>query len=183
MNVLFLFLSDHQVAFAQAGFPVFSNARNHRYDDTVPILIPHANADHIKIIPHQKSTKNYDGNGYIITNANCSSTGLVVALRPIFDHFGIDKMIVFTMQVSFSPCLLFCCMRFSGTSIHAQLASSSGIQAISGAGYPGVASLDILDNVVPYISGEEPKMELEPNKVVLGLCMVGSRCSFNGLRF
>lgn len=123
-------------AFAKAGIPVFSNARNWRYDSQVPILVPHANPQHLDIVPFQKKAKEFPGNGYIVTNANCSSTGLVVALKPIMDAFGIEKLIVFTMQ------------------------------AISGAGYPGVSSLDITDNVVPYISGEEPKMEMEPQKML-----------------
>jgi len=122
---------DIEASFASSGFAVFSNARNFRYDAHVPILVPYVNADHLDIIPHQRTAKNFK-QGYIVTNANCSSTGLVVALKPLVDKFGVDKVLVFTMQ------------------------------AISGAGYPGVASLDITDNVVPYISGEEPKMELEP---------------------
>ena len=96
--------------FAKAGFAVFSNAKNHRYDDDVPILIPHANASHLDIIPHQQKMRGYT-TGFIVTNANCSSTGLVVPLKPILDNFGIEKMFVVTMQ------------------------------AISGAGYPGASSL------------------------------------------
>jgi len=125
-----------EMNFAKSGFPVFSNAKNHRYDRTVPILVPQANASHIDIIPAQKAEKQFPGNGYIITNANCSSTGLVVALKPLLDKFGLSKLLVFTMQ------------------------------AVSGAGYPGVASLDIVDNVIPFISGEEPKMEMEPQKIL-----------------
>jgi aspartate-semialdehyde dehydrogenase len=75
-------------------------------------------------------------NGFIVTNPNCSTTGLVVALKPIEDAFGIEEAVVFTMQ------------------------------AVSGAGYPGVASLDILDNVVPFIDGEEDKIEIETRKIL-----------------
>lgn len=127
--------------FAAAGFAVFSNAKNHRYDSDVPILLPHANADHLNIIKHQKSYSN--GKGFIVTNANCSSTGLAIALAPLHKAFGLERLFVVTLQ------------------------------AISGAGYPGVASLDILDNVVPYISGEEPKLEMEPQKI-LGTCTESS---------
>lgn len=121
---------------ARGGIKVFSNARNHRYDSRVPILIPHANPEHIAIVPSQQRAQGYTSGGYIVTNANCSSTGLVVALRPLQDAFGLESLFVTTMQ------------------------------AISGAGYPGVSSLDITDNVVPYISGEEDKMEMEPQKIL-----------------
>ena len=103
---------EFEEALAQAGIAVFSNARNHRYDPRVPILIPHANSEHLDILPAQIAEAGYPAGGFIVTNANCSSTGLVVALRPLRDRFGIEAMFVTTMQ------------------------------AISGAGYPGVASLD-----------------------------------------
>eukprot|EP00274_Cyanoptyche_gloeocystis_P008489 CAMPEP_0196662960 /NCGR_PEP_ID=MMETSP1086-20130531/51021_1 /TAXON_ID=77921 /ORGANISM="Cyanoptyche gloeocystis , Strain SAG4.97" /LENGTH=436 /DNA_ID=CAMNT_0041998597 /DNA_START=85 /DNA_END=1395 /DNA_ORIENTATION=+ len=125
-------------SFAQAGSAVFSNAKNHRMDDDVPILIPHCNADHLDIVAHQKKIRGYD-KGFIVTNANCSSTGLAIALKPIDDAFGIDCFMVVTMQ------------------------------AISGAGYPGLPSMDILDNVVPFIGGEEEKMESEPQKILAKL--------------
>mmetsp|Transcript_268 Transcript_268/g.513 ORF Transcript_268/g.513 Transcript_268/m.513 type:complete len:358 (+) Transcript_268:101-1174(+) len=131
-----------EIAFAKRDIPVFSNARNHRYDPDVPILIPGANANHIDIIPSQRKNQGYK-RGFIVTNANCSSTGLVIALKPLEEAFGIDQCLVVTMQ------------------------------AISGAGYPGVPSLDITDNVIPYIDGEEPKMEKEPQKI-LGLLKDGS---------
>ena len=73
--------------------------------------------------------------GCIITNPNCSIIGLALALKPIHDKFGIEAVNVVTMQ------------------------------AVSGAGYPGVSSLDIIDNVVPFIGGEEDKMEKEPLKI------------------
>jgi aspartate-semialdehyde dehydrogenase len=122
--------------FAAAGYPVFSNAKNHRYDADVPILIPHVNASHLDIVPHQRKTRGYPAKGCIVTNANCSSTGLVIALKPLLDAFGLAKLFVVTMQ------------------------------AISGAGYPGVSAMDIYDNVVPYIGGEEPKLQKEPAKIL-----------------
>ena len=120
--------------FAQAGYVVSSNSRNHRMDPDVPLLIPEVNAEHLDIIPLQK--KRWGSDGYIITNPNCSTIGLVMALTPLYKRFGIDKILVTTLQ------------------------------ALSGAGYPGVPSLDIIDNVVPFIGGEEAKVESEPLKIL-----------------
>eukprot|EP00026_Physarum_polycephalum_P003831 Phypoly_transcript_03847.p1 GENE.Phypoly_transcript_03847~~Phypoly_transcript_03847.p1 ORF type:complete len:367 (-),score=66.07 Phypoly_transcript_03847:50-1150(-) len=122
-------------AFAQFGIAVFSNSKNHRYDPDVPILVPEVNVPHLDIVRFQQQQRKFKG-GFIVTNPNCSTTGLVVALKPIEDAFGIDEAVVFTMQ------------------------------AVSGAGYPGVASMDILDNVVPYIDGEEEKLEKETRKIL-----------------
>jgi len=122
--------------FAKIGFAVFSNAKNHRMDDDIPILIPEVNPEHLQLVNHQQ--KKRDWKGFIVTNANCSSTGLVIALKPLMDRFGIEQVIVFTMQ------------------------------AISGSGYPGISAMDMCDNIYPYISGEEEKMEIEPKKI-LGL--------------
>ncbi len=79
-----------------------------------------------------------DWNGFIVTNPNCSTTHLVSALHPLHERFGVSKVFVVTMQ------------------------------AVSGAGYPGVSSMDILDNVVPYIGGEEMKMEQKEPQKLLG---------------
>lgn len=121
-------------AFAKAGIPVISNAKNYRQDPTVPLLVPEVNPDHIELIPTQKFTE--DGSGWIVTNPNCVAVPLSLALKPIYDAFGISALQVTTMQ------------------------------AISGAGYPGVASLDILGNVVPFIGGEEPKIAPETQKLL-----------------
>ncbi len=121
--------------FARAGYVVSSNARNHRFDPDVPLLVPEANPDHLDILPMQRARHGY-GKGCLVTNPNCSTIHLVLALKPLYDAFGISKLMVTTMQ------------------------------ALSGAGYPGVPSLDILDNVVPYISGEEEKVESEPLKIL-----------------
>lgn len=121
-------------AFAEAGIPVISNAKNFRMDPTVPLLVPEVNPDHIELINHQTFTK--DGSGWIVTNPNCVAVPLSLALKPIYDAFGIESMIVTTMQ------------------------------AISGAGYPGVPSLDILGNLVPFIGGEEPKIAPETHKLL-----------------
>jgi aspartate-semialdehyde dehydrogenase len=121
--------------FARAGYPVVSNSRNHRMDADVPLLIPEVNAAHLDAIPLQQKNRGYD-TGFIVTNPNCSTAGLVLVLKPLADAFGLEKIFVVTLQ------------------------------AISGAGYPGVASMDIQGNVVPFISGEEEKMEAEPQKLL-----------------
>jgi len=125
---------DIEEEFAASGKAVFSNAKNHRMDPDVPILIPAVNASHIGLIEYQRRKRGWD-KGFIVTNANCSTTALCLGLKPILDRFGIEAMIVTTMQ------------------------------AISGAGYPGLPSMDIIDNVVPFIGGEEPKMESESLKI------------------
>jgi aspartate-semialdehyde dehydrogenase len=121
--------------FARAGYPVISNSRNHRMDSDVPLLIPEVNASHLDAIPLQQKNRGYDS-GFIVTNPNCSTAGLVLVLKPLADAFGLEKLFVVTMQ------------------------------AVSGAGYPGVASMDIQGNVVPFIGGEEEKMESEPQKLL-----------------
>ena len=121
--------------FARAGYPVVSNSRNHRMDPDVPLLIPEVNASHLGAIPIQQKNRGYD-TGFIVTNPNCSTAGLVLVLKPLADAFGLEKIFVVTLQ------------------------------AISGAGYPGVPSLDIQANVVPFIGGEEEKMEAEPQKLL-----------------
>jgi aspartate-semialdehyde dehydrogenase len=128
---------------ADAGFAVCSNASGHRMDPDVPLLIPDVNPDHTGLIDTQRKRRLAMGKraadgraGFIVTNPNCSSTHLVCALKPLHDAFGLTAVNVVTMQ------------------------------ALSGAGYPGVASMDILDNVVPYIGGEEEKIEIEPRKLL-----------------
>jgi aspartate-semialdehyde dehydrogenase len=120
--------------FAKAGYVVSSNSRNHRMVDDVPLLIPEVNAEHTAIIEQQK--KRFNNKGYIVTNPNCSTIGLVLALAPLHKKYSIKKMFVTTLQ------------------------------ALSGAGFPGVPSLDILDNVIPFIGGEEAKMESESLKLL-----------------
>ncbi|QQS37475.1 MAG: aspartate-semialdehyde dehydrogenase [Ignavibacteriales bacterium] len=119
-----------ETAFANAGYIVVSNSKNHRMDIDVPLLVPEVNGDHLELIKIQK----FNG-GCIVTNPNCSVIGLVIALKPLLDNFGLEAVNVVTMQ------------------------------ALSGAGYPGVASLDCIDNVIPFIGGEEPKVEAEPRKI------------------
>ena len=120
--------------FAAAGCAVISNSSAFRMTPNVPLVIPEVNADHLHLIEEQPWRK--ESGGYIVTNPNCSTIGLVMALKPIEERFGIETIFVTTMQ------------------------------AVSGAGYPGVASMDILDNVVPYIGSEEEKMEAETLKLL-----------------
>jgi aspartate-semialdehyde dehydrogenase len=115
--------------FAEAGRAVLSNSSAFRMTPNVPLVIPEVNAEHLHLIEEQPSRR--ASGGYMVTNPNCSTIGLVMTLKPLEERFGIEKIFVSTMQ------------------------------AVSGAGYPGVASMDILDNVVPYIGSEEEKMEAE----------------------
>ncbi len=123
-----------EAAFAAAGYVISSNARNHRMDEDVPLVLPEVNPDHLQLIEVQRRRREWSG--AIVTNANCVAIPLSLALKPLDDAFGVEKVFVVTMQ------------------------------AISGAGYPGVAALDIVDNVIPFISGEEPKVESEPLKLL-----------------
>jgi aspartate-semialdehyde dehydrogenase len=119
---------------AEAGYAVFSNASSHRMWPDVPLLIPEVNHDHIGLVEVQRQQRGW--RGFIVTNPNCTSSGLTVALRPLLDAFGLRRVFAVSMQ------------------------------ALSGAGYPGVASLDALDNVIPNIGGEEGKVETEPLKML-----------------
>src|ERR1700676_5492799 len=120
--------------FAAAGCAVISNSSAFRMQADVPLVIPEVNPDHLNLLETQSWRK--QSGGYIVTNPNCSAIGLVLALKPLADRFGLESVFVSTMQ------------------------------AVSGAGYPGVASLDILGNVVPYIKGEEEKLEAETLKLL-----------------
>jgi aspartate-semialdehyde dehydrogenase len=121
-------------AFARAGALVFSNAGAFRMSPEVPLLVPEVNADHLGLLDIQRHHHGWTGG--IVTNANCTATVLVMALAPLQAAFGIEAVMMTSMQ------------------------------AISGAGYPGVASLDILGNVIPFIRNEEPKVEEETPKML-----------------
>jgi len=125
---------DLEPQFAAAGCAVVSNSSALRMQSDVPLVIPEVNSDHIKLIECQTWRRN--SGGYVVTNSNCSAMGLVLALAPLYQRFGLETVMVVTMQ------------------------------AVSGAGYPGVASLDILGNVIPYIAKEEEKMEEETQKLL-----------------
>jgi aspartate-semialdehyde dehydrogenase len=120
--------------FAAAGCAVVTNSSALRMQGDVPLVIPEVNHDHIKLIECQAWRKK--SGGFVVTNPNCSAIGLVIALAPLQQAFGLDTVMAVTMQ------------------------------AVSGAGYPGVASLDILGNVIPYIAKEEEKMEEETRKLL-----------------
>jgi aspartate-semialdehyde dehydrogenase len=122
-------------AFIKAGYPVISNSSAFRMDEDVPLLIPEVNHEHLGLIDAQRKRLG-DNGGFIVTNPNCSAIGIVIPLAPLHAQFGIEAIVVTTMQ------------------------------AISGAGYPGVASLDITDNVYPFIGGEEEKVESETRKLL-----------------
>jgi len=120
--------------FAAAGHAVISNASAFRMQADVPLVIPEVNPQHTKLLECQKWRK--QSGGFIVTNPNCSAIGLVMALAPLQQKYGVEKTFVVTMQ------------------------------AVSGAGYPGVPSLDILGNIIPYVAKEEEKMEAESRKLL-----------------
>lgn len=121
-------------SFAAAGYPVISNSSAFRMDEHVPLLIPEVNHEHLGLLERQRPR--YARGGFIVTNPNCSTIMLALALAPLHAAFGVEATVATTLQ------------------------------ALSGAGYPGVASLDILDNVLPYIGGEEEKIETETTKIL-----------------
>jgi len=125
--------TEIEQAFAGAGHVVVSNSKNHRMDRDVPLLVPEVNADHLKLAAGQRQVRGWKG--LIVTNPNCSTVALTMALGPL-KQFGITRLVTTTLQ------------------------------AISGAGYPGVPSMDIVANVIPYIGGEEEKMQQETQKIL-----------------
>lgn len=143
--------------FAIAGFFVSSNSKNHRMDEEVPLIIPEVNPDHLELIRAQQAPRfrvpprilrvdqtklvpqkrwTPQYKGVLITNPNCTTVGLVLSLKPLMDEYGIKKVYV------------------------------TSLQALSGAGYPGVSAYDITDNVIPFIPGEEAKVMKEPLKIL-----------------
>lgn len=120
--------------FARAGTLVCSNASAYRMAPDVPILLPEVNPEQVDILTIQRRLRGWPG--AIVTNSNCTSTGVTVALKALKEAFGLKKVFAVSMQ------------------------------ALSGAGYPGVASMDIIDNVIPNIKGEEEKVESEPRKML-----------------
>jgi aspartate-semialdehyde dehydrogenase len=122
--------------FAGAGYPVISNSSACRMQKDVPLLIPEVNHEHLRLIEVQRATRGFRPGGFIVTNPNCSTVMLALALAPLHKYFGVTAVVATTMQ------------------------------ALSGAGYPGVASLDAIDNVLPYIQNEEEKIERETLKIL-----------------
>jgi aspartate-semialdehyde dehydrogenase len=127
---------EHEAALAKAGHHVFSNASTHRMDADVPNLLAEVNFEHVKALVRQRESRGWTGS--IVTNGNCTAIHLTLAIAPLHRDFGIEQLLVSTMQ------------------------------SISGAGYPGVPSLDVLDNVVPFIDGEEEKVVEETQRFLGG---------------
>ncbi len=125
---------EAEAAFARAGRVVLSNARNYRMEPDVPLVIAEVNPDHLDVLDAQRRNRGWSRGGGIVTNGNCAAIAAVLPLAPLHESYGVKRVFVATMQ------------------------------AVSGAGYPGVASLDILGNVIPYIKDEEPKLEAEVRK-------------------
>ncbi len=125
---------DIEPQFARAGAAVCSNASAYRTAPDVPLLMPEVNAPHIALVREQRQRRGW--NGCIVTNPNCTSSGMTVALKALDEAFGVQQVFAVSLQ------------------------------ALSGAGYPGVPSLDVADNVIPYIGGEEEKIEWEPRKML-----------------
>lgn len=127
--------------FKEKGLSVISNAKNYRRDADVPLIVPIVNTDHLSIIEkkvNDAKTAGLKRPGFIICISNCSTAGLVAPLKPLVDSFGPIELLTATT-----------------------------LQAISGAGFsPGVSGIDVLDNIVPYISGEEEKIEWETKKIL-----------------
>jgi aspartate-semialdehyde dehydrogenase len=121
---------ESEGCFAEAGYPVISNSSSYRMDAHVPLLVPEVNPEHLGLL------RPTNGSGFIVTNPNCSAIGIALALAPLHRAFGIDAVVVTTLQ------------------------------AISGAGYPGVSAMDITDNVIPFIASEEEKIERETQKIL-----------------
>ncbi|MDI6861368.1 MAG: aspartate-semialdehyde dehydrogenase [Caldisericia bacterium] len=115
---------------SKKGYYVFSNSSSHRYDKFVPILIPEVNLEHIESIKFQKRA------GFIVTNPNCTTTGIAIPLKPIKEKLGIKRVLSVSMQ------------------------------AISGAGVSGLPSMKIINNIIPYIENEEEKIEIELRKIL-----------------
>lgn len=125
---------DIETAFAGAGYAVVTNAKPHRLDADVPLLVPEINPHALELLDTQRAARAWSG--FVVANPNCSTAALVAALAPLHHAFGIERVFVTTLQ------------------------------AASGAGYPGVPSLDLLGNVIPFIADEEEKIEAETRKIL-----------------
>jgi aspartate-semialdehyde dehydrogenase len=125
--------AETEPRFASAGIPVISNSSAFRQTEDVPLVVPEVNASHLALLDEVQQR---NGGGFIVTNPNCSTTGLVLAMAPLYRRFGLERIVVTTMQ------------------------------AVSGAGIEGPRALEMLDNIVPYIPGEEEKIEMEMGKIL-----------------
>jgi aspartate-semialdehyde dehydrogenase len=139
LDIVFSAIESDQARILEPRFAedkaVISTASAFRYDEDVPILIPGINSEHAKLINVQRKAR--DWKGFITPIPNCTTAGLAISLKPIYESFGVDAVIMTSMQ------------------------------ALSGAGRsPGVMGLDILDNVIPFIAGEEEKVQRETQKIL-----------------
>jgi aspartate-semialdehyde dehydrogenase len=142
LDIVFSAIESDQARILEPRFAedkaVISTASAFRYDEDVPILIPGVNSEHAKLINVQRKAR--DWKGFITPIPNCTTAGLAISLKPIYESFGVNAIIMTSMQ------------------------------ALSGAGRsPGVMGLDILDNVIPFIAGEEEKVQRETQKILGGL--------------
>jgi aspartate-semialdehyde dehydrogenase len=119
-----------EVQLAEAGHLVVSNASSHRMGTQVPLIIPEVNSSHLDLIADQPWT------GALVTNPNCAAVGLVMALAPLHETFGVESVV------------------------------TTSFQSISGAGLPGPPAATLVDNVIPFIDGEEHKLTCEPQKIL-----------------
>ncbi|MEK0346048.1 MAG: aspartate-semialdehyde dehydrogenase [Nitrosopumilus sp.] len=117
-----------------ADVPVISTSSAYRYEDDVPILIPGINDDHAELLEIQKKNRNWKG--WIAPLPNCTTTGLAITLKPLFEKYGAKKVLMTSMQ------------------------------AISGGGKSGVSAMGIMDNIIPYIPKEEEKVRVETRKIL-----------------
>lgn len=143
------YAGEIEKAFERAGKIVISNAKNYRREPDVPLIVPIVNTDHLSVVEKKVADAKAAGKaapGFIVCISNCSTAGLVAPLKPLVDAFGpIDAVTTTTLQ------------------------------AISGAGFsPGVSGIDVLDNIVPYIGGEEEKIEWETRKILGGVAASGA---------
>ena len=128
-------IRDLENEYAKNNIPVVSNNSAHRHTADVPMLIPEINAGHLDILPIQRKNNGWES-GFVVVKPNCSVQSYVIPLHALLEQgYTITRLIVTTLQ------------------------------GLSGAGYPGVSSLDVIDNIVPLIKGEEEKSEIEPLKI------------------
>ena len=125
-----------QLDCAQHGYTVISKSSSFRGDSLVPLLVPEVNPDHLNLLPAQRKSKNMPESGAIIADPNCTTTGLVIALKPILDNVGLSTVFVTTLQ------------------------------AMSGAGLHALSPMSIMSNVLPFIDKEEYKLETETLKIL-----------------
>ncbi|MCH7968257.1 MAG: aspartate-semialdehyde dehydrogenase [Thaumarchaeota archaeon] len=125
---------DIETKFAK-DVPVISTSSAYRYEDDVPILIPGINDEQAELLEEQKKNRNWKG--WVAPLPNCTTTGLAITLKPLYEKYGVKKVMMTSMQ------------------------------AISGAGRsPGLSAINITDNIIPYIPNEEGKVRRETRKIL-----------------